>query len=426
MELMNKKSKSEALRRKAEDSLEKNISNNYTTHLEGDYLKLIHELQVHQVELELQNEELIQATERAETVSDKYSELYDFAPIGYFTLSREGYINELNLMGASMLNKERSELVNRMFAVFISNDTKPVFKLFREKIISSFVLETCEVILATDGSLPIHVNLTGIVSKDGEQCLVTAADITRQNQAEANLILKNQELEKLLVQKDKFFSLVAHDLRAPFNGFLGLTEIIAKEWSSLETDEIQKMGDTMWRSATNLFKLLENLLQWSQMEQGLMPFNPGVFRLFTFIEESLASEYQTAENKEIEVIVDIPLDIFVMADAKMLRSILSNLYSNATKFTPQGGKITFSARYSSVDRVEISVKDTGIGMNKDMQNRLFLLNRQINRKGTDGELSTGLGLFLCKEFIEKHNGTIWVESEEGKGSTFNFNIPCIP
>ena len=325
-----------------------------------------------------------------------------------------------------MLRKERSQLINRMFAVFVSNDTKPVFNLFREKIFSSLVLESCEIVLSTDESIPIHVNLTGIVTKDGDHCMVTAADITRQKQADTDLRLKNQELEKLNIQKDKFFSIMAHDLRGPFNGFLGLTEIIAMELSSLETDEIQKMGETMWRSATNLFKLLENLLQWSQMEQGLIPYNPVVFRLLSFAEESLTSAFQTAENKDIDVTFDIPKDIYVLADAQMLRSILSNLFSNATKFTPKGGNITISARYSSNDRVEIAIKDKGIGMSIDIQNTLFHLDEQINRQGTDGELSTGLGLFLCKEFIEKHNGTIWVESEEGKGSTFSFTIPSIP
>jgi len=427
MELKNKKSKSEVLRRKAEDSLKKNKSdtNAPAPYSEADKLKLIHELQVHQIELELQNEELILATDQAETASGKYSELYDFAPIGFFTLSKDGYIKGLNFIGASMLRKERSQIINRMFSVFVSNDTKPVFKLFCEKIFSSLTLQSCEVILTSDGSAPIYVNLTGIVTKNGDHCMVTAADITKQKQADADLKLKNRELEKLNGQKDKFFSIMAHDLRGPFNGFLGLTEIIAKELASLEIDEIQKMGETMWRSATNLFKLLENLLQWSQMEQGLIPYNPGVFQLLSFAQESLKSEFQTAENKEINVTFDIPIDISVLADTKMLRSILSNLCSNAIKFTPKGGSIFISARYSGIDRVEIAIKDTGIGMSTGIQNKLFHLNEQINRNGTDGELSTGLGLFLCKEFIEKHNGIIRVISEVGKGSTFSFTVPCI-
>ena len=426
MELINTKSKSTVFRQKAEDSLKNNNSDTLTSYAEADNLKLLHELRVHQIELELQNEELIQAIAQAETASDKYSELYDFAPIGYFTISKEGYIHELNFIGASMLRKERPQLINRMFAVFVSNDTKPAFKLFREKIFCSLKLESCEVTLITDESLPIHVSLTGIVTKDSNHCMVTATDITRQKLADTELRLKNLELEKLNVQKDKFFSIIAHDLRGPFNGFLGLTQIIAQEMPSLDKDEIQTMGETMWRTAKNLFKLLENLLQWSQMEQGLIPYNPGVFQLLTFAEESLTSEFQTADNKEIDVVFDIPNDIFVLADHKMLRSILGNLYSNATKFTPKGGKINISARYSGIDRVEITLKDTGIGMSTEIANKLFHINDQINRKGTDGELSTGLGLFLCKEFIEKHNGLIWVESEEGKGSTFRFTIPCIP
>jgi signal transduction histidine kinase len=426
MKQIKKEAGAENLRQKAEDLLKKNETKSADLYHESDNLKLIHELHVHRIELELQNEELKQANDQAERISEKYTELYDSAPIGYFTLSKEGYITELNLVGALMLHKERSQLKNRIFSVFVSNDTKPVFKLFRETIFSSFALGSCEIILLTDGFLPLHVNLTGIVTKDGNNCLLTVADITIQKQAETNLILKNQELEKLNIQKDKFFSIVAHDLRGPFNGFLGLTQIIAKELPSLETSEIQAMGETMWRSATNIFKLLENLLQWSQMEQGLIPYKPGVFRLLSFAQESLKTEFQTADNKEIEVIFDIPLDIFVSADAKMLRSILSNLYSNATKFTPRGGKIIISARYSNIDKVEISIKDSGIGMSQEVQEKLFRLSEQINRKGTDGELSTGLGLFLCKEFIEKHNGTLRVESEEGKGSTFSFTVPCLP
>lgn len=424
MEQNNRKSKSTVLRQKAEDVLKQSNSNNL--YQGTDNMRLIHELQVHEIELELQNEELKLANDQAELISEKYTELYDFAPIGYFTLSKEGYIDELNLIGASMLRKERPQLIGRMFAVFVSDDTKPVFKLFRERIFSSHTIQSCEIILTTDDSLPLHVNLTGIVSKDGNRCLLTVADISMQKQAETNLILKNRELKRLNIQKDKFFSIIAHDLRAPFNGFLGLTQIIAQEIKSLESDEIQKMGETMWHSASNFFKLLENLLQWSHMEQGLIPYNPGAFRLITFVEESLTPEFQSAENKEIEVEYDIPYDIYVLADRKMFRSILSNLYTNAIKFTPRGGKITISARYSSVDRVEISIKDSGIGMTREVQNKLFRLSEQINRKGTDGELSTGLGLFLCKEFIEKHNGTIRVESEEGKGSTFSFTVPCIP
>lgn len=420
------KTKSKVLRQKAEDLLKKNSSFTNDFYSEADNLKLFHELRVHQIELELQNEELIHAIEQAEKATDKYSDLYDFAPISYFTLSKDGYIDELNFLGSAMLQKERSQLINRMFAVFVSNDTRPVFRLFREKIFRSNALESCEVTLTTDGSLPINVNLSGIVANGGNQCMITATDITRQKQTDTELRIKNTELEKLNHQKDKFFSIIAHDLRGPFNGFLGLTEIIAKELSSLDTKEIQAMGETMYQSSKNLFKLLENLLQWSQMEQGLIPYNPAVIRLVSFVEKSLRSEFQTAENKEIVVVFDIPYDIFVMADIKMLRSIFSNLYSNATKFTRKGGSITISARYSASDKVEITVKDSGIGMSEEIIRKLFHLSEQVNRKGTDGESSTGLGLFLCKEFIEKHNGTIAVESEVNEGSTFRFTIPCIP
>ena len=550
MKLQKNKSETETLSQIVDELQINKYSNTNSSDLNADILSLLYELQVHKLELELQNEALLHAREKAEIASKKYNALFDFAPIGYFTISKKSTINALNLIGATMLGKKRSQLKNKQFNAYVSADTKPVFDLFLSRIFSGSAQETCEITLKPDGTLPIYVNLNGIITEDGYECMITANDITQQKKAEQSLAkseekfrllfeealtgdfilteqgvlldcnpsflqifgyafkeeiigknitsfykdiseferikselkknkilidyettrkrkngdlihiienivarfnsegeiseikgylnditdrkkaesdlkIKNKELEILIAEKDKFFSILAHDLRGPFNGFLGLTEIIALESLTLETDEVQKMGETLWRSATNLFKLLENLLQWSQMEQGLIPYNPGLIRLYSFVAENMMAELETAQKKNIIVKYNIPGDIFVLADAKMLRSILGNLFSNATKFTPKGGKIFVSARHSALDQIEISIKDTGIGMCEDIQNRLFRLNEQINRKGTDGELSTGLGLFLCKDFIEKHAGTIQFESKEGMGSTFSFTVPCI-
>lgn len=251
----------------------------------------------------------------------------------------------------------------------------------------------------------------------------TIHDISERKRIEQQLILKNEELAKLNKEKDKFFSIISHDLRGPFNGFLGLTRLIAEELPSLDSAEILKMVDAMQSTAINLYKLLDNLLQWSQMEQGLIPYNPEEVQLLIFAVESLSSERQTAKSKGINVVFDIPHNINVFADEKMLRSILSNLFNNAIKFSPKGGKIIISARNETDNFVRISVHDTGIGMSEEILGKLFRLSEQVNRKGTDGELSTGLGLFICKDFIEKHGGKIWAESKEEKSSEFYFTIP---
>lgn len=248
-------------------------------------------------------------------------------------------------------------------------------------------------------------------------------DITGRKKAEEEIRLKNEQLLKLNAEKDKFFSIIAHDLRGPFSGFLGLTELMAEDLPSFTMDEIQEFSVSMRNSATNLSHLLENLLQWSRMQQGLIPFDPEVIQLLPVVDECMAIMLEPAKNKGIEITSDIPVDLKVFADNNMLQAVIRNLVSNALKFTRKDGKISVSAKSTGDKCVEISVKDSGIGMKAEMVGNLFRLDVKTNRHGTEGEPSTGLGLLLCKEFVEKHGGKIWVESEVEKGSTFHFTIP---
>ncbi|MEI6127998.1 MAG: ATP-binding protein, partial [Pseudomonadota bacterium] len=196
--MKNTVNKSEAvthLRQKAEELLKKTPLEQGSQLSEADTLKLIHELQVHQIELELQNEELMLAKELAEAASDKYIELYDFAPSGYCTLTKEGKIIELNLRGSQMLGKERSRLINSSLGFFISDDTKPAFNLFLEKVFKSKAKESCDVTLTGNGSLPMYAHLSGLVTENGEQCLVTILDITERKEAEAAILQAKNDWE---------------------------------------------------------------------------------------------------------------------------------------------------------------------------------------------------------------------------------------
>ncbi|MEN6551360.1 MAG: two-component regulator propeller domain-containing protein [Methanobacterium sp.] len=237
------------------------------------------------------------------------------------------------------------------------------------------------------------------------------------------LTKKNEKLQIINSEKDKLFSIIAHDLRSPFNSFLGLTQIMSEELPSLTMDEIKDIAVNMKASASNLYNLLENLLQWSRMQQATIPFNPKLLELFSIIEGNMAMLTQDANKKGIEISCNIPDDINFYADSNMFQTIIRNLVSNAIKFTPKGGKVTLSARTTDENSVEIIIKDTGIGMSSQMVDNLFRLDVQINRQGTEGEPRTGLGLLICKDFIEKHGGKLWAESEEGKGSIFYFTIP---
>ena len=255
--------------------------------------------------------------------------------------------------------------------------------------------------------------------------LAVKEDITSRLKSEQEIKLKNNELVRLNAEKDKFFSIIAHDLRGPLAGFMGLTEMMADESIEFTEKEKKEMTFDLSRSAKNTFNLLENLLEWSQMDRGLTEFEPQKLELIATVTECRNIVAESARKKRIELIVAISNEPEVVADKNMIQTIIRNLLSNAIKFTPQGGQVTISARPAENNRMVISVKDTGIGMSEKMKNDLFRIDTNTKRPGTEGEQSTGLGLLLCKEFVEKLGGEIWVESTPNHGSVFNFTIPIV-
>ena len=202
-----------------------------------------------------------------------------------------------------------------------------------------------------------------------------------------------------------------------------MSELLAEGLFGMTLEEIQKIALMMRNSATNLNYLLGNLLEWSQLERGLISFTPKTYCLNPGLKESLVLVLEAAKLKNILIDFEIPENLAVYADKNMVDSVFRNLIFNAVKFTPQNGSITVSAKSLPDNNLEFSVKDTGIGMNDTIINHLFMLDAKTGRKWTNGELSTGLGLIICKDLIEKHGGKLNVESEEGKGSTFSFTLP---
>jgi PAS domain S-box-containing protein len=249
-------------------------------------------------------------------------------------------------------------------------------------------------------------------------------DITDRKRHETEIKLKNEQLIQANAEKDKFFSIIAHDLRSPFQFLLGFTQLMVEDLPTLTSEQTQKMALSMRTAATKLFNLLNNLLEWSMMQQGVISFYPESSILLNGIVPIIELVRDTADKKMIRIVYDIPEDLRVSADAQMFKSLMSNLVFNAVKFTPKGGSVTIVAKPISDGWVEVSIKDTGIGMNKSIVDNLFRLDEQTNRKGTEGEPSSGLGLIICKDFIEKHGGKLWVESEVDRGSTFSFTLPA--
>ena len=179
----------------------------------------------------------------------------------------------------------------------------------------------------------------------------------------------------------------------------------------------------MRTSAVNIYRLIENLLEWSKMQRGKLSFEPQPLLLKSSLTKSIELMMDTANKKGIDLRINIPDHTVVIADIHMLETIIRNLISNALKFSFKGSVIEISAKKAENDLIRVTIKDNGIGMNPELLDKLFTLAENINRKGTEGEPSTGLGLILCKEFVEKQGGKIWAESIEGEGSSFIFTLP---
>ena len=248
-------------------------------------------------------------------------------------------------------------------------------------------------------------------------------DITQQKQAEVEINEKNKQLVKLNAEKDKFFSIISHDLRSPFNGFLNLTELMADSTEKFSPEEFVEYSKSLNESARILYKLLDNLLEWAQIHKGSVSFIPKEINLFNIISQNIEIINQRALQKGITIISEVPDTEKVCADEKMINTVLRNLLSNAVKFTRKDGKIIIKSKPLDDNTIEVSIEDNGVGIPEKDVKRLFKIEEKVSSKGTEGEPSTGLGLLLCKEFVELNKGEISVESERGKGSTFSFTLP---
>lgn len=241
-------------------------------------------------------------------------------------------------------------------------------------------------------------------------------------QAHQALEISNEQLLKANQEKDKFFSIIAHDLRNPFIGIASLSKIMKDQLKELGQPELEEFADEINKAASNAYNLLKNLLNWARSATGRMEFDPAPVGLYEMVDEAMALQREIAASKGIQLINNTDAKAMATADREMLNVVVRNLLSNAVKFTKSGGSVTASSTMGK-NEICLHISDTGIGMNEKMIADLFRLDASTGRKGTGGEPSSGLGLILCKEFVERNAGTIHVQSEVGKGSTFSICLP---
>ena len=239
-----------------------------------------------------------------------------------------------------------------------------------------------------------------------------------------NLVLERQkhDLELANATKNKFFSIIAHDMLSPFNAIVGFSRILLEDHNEINNEERQHLIGSVLKSSESAYDLFENLLEWSKTQTDNITLHLETYDINFLLSDPILYIESSAKEKNIEVVNTVNTMFTLFVDIDMLKTVLRNLNSNAVKFTPKGGKITIGAWQTETETF-FSVKDTGIGMSNEKQKILFDITKKTNTLGTNREGGTGLGLILCKEFVEKHGGKLWVESTVNKGSKFIFNIP---
>jgi PAS domain S-box-containing protein len=362
-------------------------------------------------------------TEKALQESElKYRNLIETMPDGFYRSTPEGKFLEINEAMVKMLGYGSKE---ELLAVDIKTQLyfKPEDR--ESRVLQENPLELDVYPLKKKDGSAVWVEDHGWYVKDKAENIIyhegVSRDITDRKTSEMQLQRYSEELQELNASKDKFFSIIAHDLKTPFNSILGFSEILKDEARNLDIETIEQYAGIINSTSKNTFRLLENLLDWARIQQSQILFRPVPVILNKLVGEVVEMLVENANSKLITIINHIPENLIIMADEDMLKTILRNLLSNALKFTSVNGKVEIKSA-SAVHSIEISVEDDGAGIKQEDIGKIFKIGAGFSKRGTGNEKGTGLGLMLCKEFVEKHGGKIWVKSEEGKGSTFTFSI----
>lgn len=255
-----------------------------------------------------------------------------------------------------------------------------------------------------------------------QSVVLNVRDVTERRRAEAKLLENEQRLKELNATKDRFISIIGHDLKNPFNTIIGFSELLLDDVINNNYSDVEQYARHINESSHRVNELLTNLLTWSRTQSGRISFRPEKIELEKILADIKALLNESARNKNIQINIPSGDKNYVLADMDMLHTIIRNLVSNGIKFTPEGGEI--SIRISSQnEQTTIAVSDTGVGISEEKLANLFQIESAETTLGTNGEKGTGFGLLLTKEFVDHHDGEIWAEQNEGNGVTFNFTLP---
>lgn len=377
--------------------------------------------------------------------NEQIASVFDQMIEAVFISDSQGKIEIVNASGCKLLDYDEHELLGRSLKEFTSSaesgssnelenstgDYKTEWVLVK-KDKTCFHAEIWKQTLNEGKTLEIVRDISGSKAEiERTEDLLEELKFERdmlEEQSAQMVMLSNQleiseQIQKgLNAEKDKFFSIIAHDLKSPFAGIMGYSTLLLDDFDLLSKEEMRDFITSLDKLSKNTFKLIENLLEWARLQTGKMKYSPIKIQLYEGVLYATSLVSANAERKSIKIKNEINEDPIVKADERMLNSILENLLSNAIKFTPRGGTITISSATVNIF-YEITIADTGVGMSPEVLERIFRIDANYTSLGTEQEKGTGLGVILCKEMIERQGGALKVESELGVGTKFKFILP---
>ena len=378
--------------------------------------------------LKEQNDKLRHAQKEMYLMHSRYLDIFYLAPIGYCTINEDGSLQEANLALMGKLDYSHLEITKLKIYDFILPEEHDMLNLFLKNVKETGNPKSFEVRMKKKNETIfwVQLELVSFTDNDGmSQYLIAMIDISQRKQIEHTLQTYTQELEKTNKTKDKFFNIIAHDLRNPFAGIMSLSDIM--QTSLVENNNEQasiflKYTHMIFNSSKSALSLIDNLAQWAKTQTGNIAVNHRKVSFNFLVSITIPIVSGNAFNKNISIETDLTEEDIVYADEYLITTVLRNLLTNAIKFTHTNGKIVVSTKNKD-GFFEVSVNDSGIGMNPQNLEKIFKIDSKFSNLGTNNEKGTGLGLILCKEFVELQGGKIWVTSKVGIGSTFTFTLP---
>ena len=364
------------------------------------------------------------------SANERFSSMAQSLSAFLWKVNLDGIITEISPKTAKLFGYNYNEIINHNISRFLTEDSYSAF--FPQIIKSKSGSETkfnqirhiFELFVKSGSKRWIEVLSTPVF--DSKEKLTgfsgLCLDITERIKTENQLKQNQKKLNDLIATKDRFFAVIAHDLRAPFNSILGFLDILENQYDDFSDTDKKKYIRLIEENAVSTLALLESLLEWAKTQKGQHLYKPEKFRIESLINHVLDNLSSALSLKNLKVKVSVPENMDIIADFRMLSTIFLNLISNAIKYSHLGGSIELSAM-NDTEKIIFSVSDFGVGIPEDIQKKLFRINEDITTLGTAKEKGSGFGLILCEEFVEIHHGKIWVESEYGKGSKFIFTIP---